>query len=311
MDISEYTRLNESFGRICTFRIGKGAGFFSEYNNMILAMAYCLIHHICFQITSEKANFNQQKGWTGFFLPFCKEIKDDGKHYLTENWKSALKNIVFRQHWESFSSLFPYLWPWKTQMRTQDVFGKCRDRNLENRTYEIPSIGFRGSLLQLCTQLVGMTWNYNEMTQKRIDTLITSLDLPDEYVAIHVRRGDKSVEIQHTPIQRYMEKLDGQFRNLFVASDDYSVIEEVRKLYPDRHIWTLCTPNERGYDQSKSDKETLEEKERNMITLFATMEVLNKATRFVGTYSSNIGMFMGMRNPEICSAVDFDQWLIW
>ena len=48
-----------------------------------------------------------------------------------------------------------------------------------------------------------------------------------------------------------------------------------------------------------------------MITLFATMEILNRAELFVGTYSSNMGMFMGMRNPSICRGVDFDHWLIW
>ena len=81
--------------------------------------------------------------------------------------------------------------------------------------------------------------------------------------------------------------------------------------YPEWAIWTLCTPLERGYTQSAADKESVEEKERNMITLFATIEVLNNATKFVGTYSSNIGMFMGMRNPSICRGVDFDHWLIW
>lgn len=312
MDINEYNFINESFiDRVCTFKIGKGAGFFSEYNNMILAMAYCLVHHIRFQITSENANFNPKKGWTGFFLPFCKDVKDERRHYVTANWESTLKRIILHRDLKAISSLYPYLWPWKHEMRTQDVFGKCRDRKLVNRTFEIPSIGFRGSLQQLCTQLVNMTWRYNEETQKRIDELIAPLNLPKEYAAIHVRRGDKATEVQHTPVQDYMDKLGDGCRNLFVATDDYSVVEEIRELYPEWVIWTLCTTSERGYMQSAADKESVEEKERNMITLFATIEVLNNATKFVGTYSSNIGMFMGMRNPSICRGVDFDHWLIW
>ena len=278
---------------------------------MILAMVYCLVHHIQFQLTSENANFDPQKGWASFFKSFCEEMPDDGKHYRTWDWKYALKRIVFSRDFPSISSLYPYLWPWKNEMRTQDVFGKCRDRKVENRIYEIPSIGFRGSLQQLCAQLVNITWKYNEETQKRIDELIAPLNLPKEYAAIHVRRGDKATEIQHTPIQAYMEKLGGKYHNLFVASDDYSVVEEVRKLYPDQQVWTLCTPAERGYDQAKADAESPEEKEKNRIVLFAIMEVLNRATKFVGTYSSNMGMFMGMRNPKICQGVDFDHWLIW
>ena len=311
MDLYQYNELNNSFHRRLTFKIGICSGFFSEYNNMILAMVYCLVHHIQFQLTSENANFNPQKGWGAFFKTFCEEMPDDGKHYRTWDWKYALKRIVFSHDFTSISSLYPYLWPWKSEMRTQDVFGKCRDRKLANRIYEIPSIGFRGSLQQLCAQLVNITWRYNEETQKRIDELITPLNLPKEYVAIHVRRGDKAIEVQYTPVQDYMEKLGGKYHNIFVASDDYSVMEEVRKLYPDRQVWTLCTPTERGYDQAKADTETLKEKEKNMIALFATIEVLNRATKFIGTYSSNIGMFMGMRNPSICRGVDFDHWLIW
>ena len=76
-------------------------------------------------------------------------------------------------------------------------------------------------------------------------------------------------------------------------------------------VWTLCSPLERGYVQSVADKESFQEKDRNMILLFATMEILNRSERFVGTYNSNIGMFQGMRNPSICSGVDFDHWVVW
>ena len=96
-----------------------------------------------------------------------------------------------------------------------------------------------------------------------------------------------------------------------MATADYSVGEEIRDLYPEWVIWTLCSPSERGYTQSAADQESVEEKDRNMILLFATMEILNSSELFVGTYSSNMGMFMGMRNPSICMGVDFDHWLIW
>ena len=41
-----YRRLNESYHPILVFHIGDSAGFFSDYNGMILAMLYCLKHHI-------------------------------------------------------------------------------------------------------------------------------------------------------------------------------------------------------------------------------------------------------------------------
>ena len=86
-----------------------------------------------FQITSEGANFNPKQGWKGFFLPFCQEAPNDGKHYKTADWRFALKRIGLHQDWYAITSLFPYFTFWKRQMRTQDVFGKCRDRRSMDR----------------------------------------------------------------------------------------------------------------------------------------------------------------------------------
>ena len=313
MDINKYNSINESFiERCCTFKIGKGAGFFSEYNNMILAMAYCLIHRIRFQITSENANFNPKKGWTGFFLPFCKDVKDERRHYVTDNWKSTLKRIMLHRDLKAISSLYPYLWPWKPEMRTQDVFGKCRDRKLVNRTFEIPSMGFRGSFQQLCAQLVNMTWRYNEEIQKRIDELIVPLNLPNKYIGMHIRGGDKFVEHEIEPLQKYFSLVsDLTINNLFVLTDDYTIIEQIKATYPSWNVYTLCHENERGYFHDQFVNQPYEFQRLRLIKLFASMEVLNRSLQFIGTFSSNPGMFMGMRNPSICRGVDFDHWLIW
>ena len=312
MDIALYNQLNASFGRTCTFKLGRSAGFFSEYNNMILAMAYCLIHRIRFQITSENTDFNVQKGWAGFFVPFCEEVEDDRLHYVTENWRAALKNIVLHRHYDAVLSLLPYLWPWKNEMRTQDVFGKCRDRKLTNRIYEIPSIGFRGSLQQLCAQLVNITWRYNEETQKRIEELIAPLNLPKRFIGMHIRGGDKFVEHEMEPLHKYFDLVsDDLNKNLFVLTDDYTIIEQIHKMYPCWHVYTLCQKTERGYFHAQFLKQSYEFQQNQLIKLFASIEVLSRSTQFIGTYSSNPGMFMGMRNPSICMGVDFDHWVIW
>lgn len=52
MSIDEYRRINKSFKRVLIFKIGLNSGFFSEYNNMILAMLYCLENRIQFKLSS-------------------------------------------------------------------------------------------------------------------------------------------------------------------------------------------------------------------------------------------------------------------
>lgn len=274
-------------------------------------MLYCLENQIQFRLCSGGTNFNPTKGWNGYFNNFCDTVEDRQSHYRTLDWKYALKLIVKRRDRSAIRSLYPYLSFWKRNLLTQDVFGKCRDKSRYKKLHIIPDLDFRGSTQELCFLLVNLTWKYNATTQRRIDEIVNALSLPSKYVSIHVRRGDKIVESSYYPLNQYFEKLDGNIKDLFVATDDYSVVEDIKSKYTDWNVWTLCSSSERGYSQSSADKENAIEKDRNMITLFATMEILNKSERFVGTYSSNIGMFQGMRKPSICQGVDFDRWLVW
>jgi hypothetical protein len=55
-----------------------------------------------------------------------------------------------------------------------------------------------------------------------------------------------------------------------------------------------------------------EAKKNDLLDLFADVDVLSAAELFVGTYSSNVGMYMGMRRDiSTCHALDFENWRIW
>jgi hypothetical protein len=71
--IERYNVLNNSFKRTLVFHAGASAGFFSEYNCMILAILYCLKNKIRFVLYSKDANFGYKDGWNDFFKPFCKQ----------------------------------------------------------------------------------------------------------------------------------------------------------------------------------------------------------------------------------------------
>lgn len=45
-DVNNYIRLNNSFDKSVIFRLGISGGFFSEYNNMLVCMLYCMQHKI-------------------------------------------------------------------------------------------------------------------------------------------------------------------------------------------------------------------------------------------------------------------------
>lgn len=51
------------------FHIGHSAGFYSEFNNMVIAILYCRKHGIDFNIYSSDSNFRIKKaGKTTFYL---------------------------------------------------------------------------------------------------------------------------------------------------------------------------------------------------------------------------------------------------
>ena len=113
MSIDEYRRINKSFKRVLIFKIGLNSGFFSEYNNMILAMLYCLENRIQFKLSSNGANFNTQFGWNGYFDSFCDSVVDNRLHYRTLDWRYSLKLVVKRFDRLAVHSLFSYMSFWK------------------------------------------------------------------------------------------------------------------------------------------------------------------------------------------------------
>lgn len=67
-----------------------------------------------------------------------------------------------------------------------------------------------------------------------------------------------------------------------------------------------------GIFHAEFQKLNMEDKKENLVKLFASMEVLRNADLFVGTYSSNPGMFLGMCMDENrVYGIDFDKWLLW
>ena len=72
--LNKYKELNESYKPILVYHVGIDAGFFSEFNDLIFMILYCLEHKIQFKLYSDDANFGIEKGWQDYFEPFCEEV---------------------------------------------------------------------------------------------------------------------------------------------------------------------------------------------------------------------------------------------
>ena len=315
MDTAEarknYYILNKSYKKKLVFYLGYGAGFFSEYNNMILTMLYCLANKIQFVLYSENANFKYQQGWTDYFLPFCDEIKGDfHKKYNYRDY--GFPHQQFGRKGKLIIKAYKLLHG--VNYLTQDLWFQIRNRDSEKEIYNIPELGIiNSSLRDACRKLVNLTWNFNTETDTIIQNTVRSLKLPNEYIGLHIRRGDKFVEQDLIDTPCYLDKAKeiSNIRDIFILTDDYNVISEIKKTNKEWNIYTLCKETETGYDHSKFMQENKSTIKDALINLFTSLHILGCSTYFIGTFGSNPGMFLGMKmSPEKAISVDID-WQIW
>ena len=307
MTLKEYQDYNSSFRDSFIYRLGGCTGFFSEYNNLVLAMHYCLTHGLQFVLESEGANFSSGKGWTEFFEPFCREESNRWLKRYNHRLKPVYRNWFDRLCFNIYKRVHPhsrYMYSLFKTIRRQKV----------NMVYDIPSLGLSGTLLENCSELHRLIWNYNQKTGEEIRTLIKNLRLPEKYAGLHVRRGDKSEETDLFSAESYMKHLQrySEEKNVFVLTDDYRVLESLRGQYPEYRFFTLCQPDEKGYSLPKLLRMSPDELRNSYLRLWASMDILENSCIFVGTYSANPGMNMGFRMSEDkIKCIDYDKWLLW
>ena len=58
LTFERYQALNRTFRKELIFHLGSDAGFYSEFNNMILAIIYCLQYHIKFSMSLIPQHYN-------------------------------------------------------------------------------------------------------------------------------------------------------------------------------------------------------------------------------------------------------------
>ena len=304
--VKKYIQLNNSFRKKkLIFRLGVLAGFFSEYNNMILAMLYCLKHKIRFVLYSKDATFRYKKGWTDYFIPFCDE---DFLPYQRHNPRVAAPSKKYDPR-----VILHHIFRPNTFL-TFELWNSFHNRKMETEQFIIPELEITGDLQHACQKLINLTWRYNESTQNEIDNYIYSLCLPEKFLGFHIRSGDKIQEADLWDISIYFEKAQNysDLKSAFILTDDYRIIEIINSRFKEWKIFTLCKKEEKGFYFKDFLQEEREGVKEAHIRLFASIEILSRAELFVGTFSSNIGMFLGMRmNPEKVHGVDLEKWQIW
>ncbi|MEG1585352.1 MAG: hypothetical protein RR346_00595, partial [Bacteroidales bacterium] len=192
---------------------------------------------------------------------------------------------------------------------TQDYWFRYRNWDFASQVFGRDRLD-----LQTATgQLIKETWRYNDQTQQEINARIASLNLPEHYVGVHIRGGDKFTEARLMEINLYVEKIESlsDIKSVFVLTDDYRIMESLKEMRPEWNLYTLCRPEEQGYFHDQFERVDLDQRKEDHLKLFSSIEAIANASLFVGTYTSNPGMYLGMRlGNERCFGVDADKWLL-
>lgn len=302
----EYRQLNQSYKKTLVFGIGLEAGFYSEFNNMILAILFCLQHKIRFVLHSETANFRFHTGWNDFFEPFC----DEKNNWFTNRFDHRFPSeIVFYKKYilQFIKRLYGI------DFFTCDLFYQIHSRENESSLYVVPELGLNDEIQKSCKQLINLFYRFNEETRSVIDTMKHGVSFEDKYIGFHIRGGDKIIEHELINVDEYIRKSESisSIKQGFVYTDDYRIFTLLCKKYPDWKFQTLTEKNEKGYFHTDFQNLSNETKRLQLIKMFASMELLCAAEHTICTYSSNVGMFLGMMMGERAVGVDFDAWRIW
>lgn len=302
-NIEKYRQLNESFQRRLIHHFGTGNGFYSELNSLLFSTLFCLQNRLRLEIYSKDAPFTFGNGWNEYFESFCPDFKNDfiGKRISRDYINNHKHNHIC------------YLYKVLTKNDIlNDIYWYCRTGWFEHAHFEIPELGITGDIRQAMKVLIPIVYRFNEKYTHIINSFINDLDLPQRYISLHVRAGDKITERDLITPQKYLDKAKtfSDCHNIFIATDDYRIFEQLRDDNPDYTFYTSTSPEERGNDTEKLFASSNDIIRSNLIEMFASVEVFLHSELFVGTYSSNPGLFVGMLIDERMIGMDYDKWLI-
>lgn len=306
--IENYNKLNNTFKKTLVFRVGIQAGLYSEINHMFLAVLFCLKNKIRFVLSSTNNNFSYNKGWEDYFLPFCEEsysklhLKYNARSYQI---KTSIPNIIKTKLIRKALGI---------DFLTQDIWTFIRDAKFQNETFDFPELTISGNLVSALQVVVNYIWRFQPDIQQEIDAAIQTLNIPTEYVGVHLRSGDKATEAKLSAVHEYINYIKNitSIKELFILTDDYRNIKELKSSFTDYQIYSFCKEEEKGFSEGYYNQLDKQAKKKITVKLLTDSEVLYKSSVFVGTFSSNVGLFIGMRrNAQLWYGIDANQWRMW
>lgn len=141
------------------------------------------------------------------------------------------------------------------------------------------------------------------------DSIQTSIDsyikeIGGDYTSLFVRRGDKINEIPLMTLDEILAKttIKDDGRTIFVQTDDYNVIKDMRSKFPSCKIMTLTKETTFGSNNHDLLNWTPEKRKEHTEELLISSVITARATIGWSYYMSNVGTFiklLGFNNIHV------------
>lgn len=288
--LSRYLEFNEALGNPISVSLSR-RGFFSEVNCLVTATVWGASKRR--RLIVEQDKFDGRK-WSDYFTTTL----PTGPSWLIDQIEPTYR---------SMDNEGPTAWGFH-RMRRHLVLRQ--DRRLP---VWIPGLGLFGSVQTVMRKFT------DALCQPAVPVVIPE-GLGDSYAAFHIRRGDKvlgtmvngqraGAESEVTLPETYLGLLRRHaphISRVFVLTDDYTAIEELRMHAPGMHFETFCLPTERGYEQTEFDAMSDGDKAAHGKRLVLETEIAIRSAIFVGGFKSNVARYITLRHatPQFCFSAD-------
>ena len=130
-------------------------------------------------------------------------------------------------------------------------------------------------------------------------------ELPTYDIAIHCRTGDKITwgEMGIITIDKYIEAVASikdlpTEPSIFLMTDNGQVVSDFKTKAPSSwRIFSFTPEVSEAYDQFKFNDKTAKQKLADLYQLLKELEIAKKCRHFIGTSSSNVGMYIILTHP--------------
>ena len=295
----EYRKINESYEKRLIFQVGFGAGLFSELDSMMEHMLFCFENHIRFEIYADDANFSKAggMGWEELFEPFC-PINHDKLNHIA-NYRPTDYKSTMRHHRLWYKGYFlPKILKRRTgaDYLTQDIWCMCINNDFKYHPVDFPLFGMKGTATSQFSKFGEIAICPKPDVRKEMDALISKLHMPEHFVSMQIRGGDKCLEYKELKdAASYVEKVEAlglSGQPLFIFTDDYTNVTKIRELRPEWELYTLTGEEERGYYNEAFNRQDWEFRRKNLIKLLAIVELCKKADYHIGPNQSCVDLYL-------------------